>query len=56
MMISPIIFCTIILGIGSVRKAAKVGRIGGLALAYFLAMSTVALAIGLRRWPPVAPA
>src|SRR6201991_3929379 len=47
MMISPIIFCTIILGVGSVRQAAKVGRVGGLALGYFLVMSTVALAIGL---------
>ena len=47
MMISPIIFCTIVLGIGSVRKAASVGRVGGLALAYFITMSTVALAIGL---------
>ncbi|MFE9248319.1 cation:dicarboxylate symporter family transporter [Streptomyces sp. NPDC007088] len=47
MMISPIIFCTIVLGIGSVRKAAKVGAVGGLALVYFLVMSTVALAIGL---------
>ncbi|QOV35442.1 cation:dicarboxylase symporter family transporter [Streptomyces ferrugineus] len=47
MMISPIIFCTIVLGIGSVRKAAKVGAVGGIALAYFLAMSLVALAIGL---------
>ncbi|WP_214107914.1 cation:dicarboxylate symporter family transporter [Acrocarpospora catenulata] len=47
MMISPIIFCTIVLGIGSVAKAAKVGRVGGLALGYFLAMSTVALAVGL---------
>ena len=47
MMISPIIFCTIVLGIGSVRKAAKVGAVGGLALLYFLVMSTVALAIGL---------
>jgi aerobic C4-dicarboxylate transport protein len=47
MMISPIIFCTIVLGIGSVRKAAKVGKVGGLALAYFLVMSTVALGIGL---------
>jgi aerobic C4-dicarboxylate transport protein len=47
MMISPIIFCTIVLGIGSVRQAAKVGKVGGLALGYFLAMSTVALAIGL---------
>ena len=47
MMISPIIFCTIVLGIGSVRQAAKVGRVGALALGYFLVMSTVALAIGL---------
>jgi aerobic C4-dicarboxylate transport protein len=47
MMISPVIFCTIVLGIGSVRKAAQVGRVGGLALGYFLTMSTVALAIGL---------
>ena len=47
MMISPIIFCTIVLGIGSVRKAASVGKVGGLAMAYFLIMSTVALAIGL---------
>ncbi|MEU4210813.1 cation:dicarboxylase symporter family transporter [Streptomyces sp. NPDC026206] len=47
MMISPVIFCTIVLGIGSVRKAAKVGAVGGLALGYFLLMSTVALAIGL---------
>ena len=47
MMISPIIFCTIVLGIGSVRKAAQVGKVGGLALGYFLTMSTVALAIGL---------
>ncbi|MFC0623507.1 cation:dicarboxylate symporter family transporter [Kribbella deserti] len=47
MMISPIIFCTLVLGIGSVRKAASVGKVGGLALAYFLTMSTVALGIGL---------
>ena len=47
MMISPIIFCTIVLGIGSIRRAATVGKVGGLALGYFLAMSTAALAIGL---------
>ena len=47
MMIAPVIFCTIVLGIGSIRKAAQVGRVGGLALGYFLSMSTVALAIGL---------
>lgn len=47
MMITPVIFCTIVLGIGSVRKAAQVGKVGGLALGYFLTMSTFALAIGL---------
>ncbi|WP_175607751.1 cation:dicarboxylate symporter family transporter [Peterkaempfera bronchialis] len=47
MMISPVIFCTIVLGVGSVRKAAKVGAVGGLAIGYFMVMSTVALAIGL---------
>jgi aerobic C4-dicarboxylate transport protein len=47
MMISPVIFCTIVVGVGSVRKAAQVGKVGGLALGYFLTMSTVALIIGL---------
>ncbi|PPJ27892.1 cation:dicarboxylate symporter family transporter [Nocardia nova] len=47
MMISPVIFCTIVLGIGSVRAAARVGKIGGLSIGYFLIMSTVALTIGL---------
>jgi aerobic C4-dicarboxylate transport protein len=47
MLIAPVIFCTIVLGIGSIRQAAKVGRVGGLALGYFLVMSTVALTIGL---------
>jgi aerobic C4-dicarboxylate transport protein len=47
MMIQPVIFCTIVLGVGSVRSAAKVGKVGGLALGYFLTMSTIALAIGL---------
>ncbi|MFG1604188.1 cation:dicarboxylate symporter family transporter [Actinoplanes sp. NPDC049265] len=47
MMIAPVIFCTIVLGVGSIRRAAQVGKVGGLALGYFLIMSTVALAIGL---------
>lgn len=47
MMIGPIIFCTIVLGIGSVRKATTVGKVGGLAFGYFLVMSTIALTIGL---------
>ena len=47
MMISPVIFCTIVLGIGSVRAAASVGKAGGIALTYFITMSTFALGIGL---------
>jgi aerobic C4-dicarboxylate transport protein len=46
-MISPIIFCTLVLGIGSIRQAARVGKVGGLAIGYFIAMSFVALTIGL---------
>lgn len=47
MMIAPVIFCTIVLGIGSVRNASTVGKVGGLAFGYFIAMSTLALGIGL---------
>lgn len=47
MMIAPIIFCTIVIGIGSIAKAATVGKVGGLALGYFIVMSTFALGIGL---------
>ncbi|MER7014670.1 cation:dicarboxylase symporter family transporter [Saccharopolyspora sp. NPDC000359] len=47
MMISPVIFCTIVLGVGGVRQAAKVGKVGGLALGYFMVMSVVALVIGM---------
>jgi aerobic C4-dicarboxylate transport protein len=47
MMISPVIFCTIVLGVGSVAKASQVGKVGSLALLYFVTMSTVALTIGL---------
>ena len=47
MMIAPIIFCTIVVGVGSIAKAATVGKIGGLALGYFMVMTTFALFIGL---------
>jgi aerobic C4-dicarboxylate transport protein len=47
MMIQPVIFCTIILGVGSVASAAKVGKVGLGAILYFLVMSTFALTIGL---------
>ncbi len=47
MMIAPVIFCTLVLGVGSVAKASQVGKVGGLALGYFVTMSFVALSIGL---------
>ncbi|CAG7845791.1 C4-dicarboxylate transport protein 2 [Pseudoclavibacter triregionum] len=47
MMIAPVIFCTIVLGIGSIAKAATVGKVGGIALTYFIILSTFALIIGL---------
>jgi aerobic C4-dicarboxylate transport protein len=46
MMIIPVIFCTVVIGIGKIRATA-VGKVGGLALVYFLVMSTIALGIGL---------
>ena len=47
MMVPAIIFCTIVQGVGSVKAAATVGKIGGIALAYFITMTTFALGIGL---------
>ena len=47
MMIAPIIFCTVVHGIGSMSDLSKVGRIGIKTLFYFEAVSTLALAIGL---------
>jgi aerobic C4-dicarboxylate transport protein len=47
MVIPVVIFCTIVIGIGHVREAATVGKAGGMALVYFIIMSTFALAIGL---------
>jgi aerobic C4-dicarboxylate transport protein len=47
MMIGPIIFCTVVLGISGMEDMKKVGRTGGLALVYFEVVSTIALVIGL---------
>src|SRR5688572_23368969 len=47
MLIAPIIFCTVVLGIAGAGSMKKVGRVGGKALLYFEVVSTVALVIGL---------
>jgi aerobic C4-dicarboxylate transport protein len=47
MMIAPIIFCTVVVGIAGMEDMKKVGKTGGLALLYFEVVSTLALVIGL---------
>ncbi len=47
MLISQIIFCTVVLGIAGAGDMRKVGRVGGKALLYFELISTLALGIGL---------
>ena len=47
MIIAPIIFCTIVVGIAGMEDMKKVGKTGGLAVLYFEIVSTVALIIGL---------
>lgn len=47
MLISPVIFCTVVLGIAGAGDMKKVGRVGGKALLYFEVVSSLALVIGL---------
>jgi aerobic C4-dicarboxylate transport protein len=47
MIITPIIFCTVVTGIAGMENLKKVGRVGGMALLYFEIVSTIALLIGL---------
>ena len=55
MIIAPIIFCTIVVGIAGMEDMKKVGKTGGLAVLYFEIVSTIALIIGLivvNLWAP----
>ncbi len=47
MIIAPIIFCTVVHGIASMRNGKKLGRLGVKTLVYFEVVSTFALFIGL---------
>jgi aerobic C4-dicarboxylate transport protein len=47
MLIGPIIFCTVVMGIANTGDMKKVGRVGGKALIYFETVSNVALALGV---------
>src|SRR5439155_4648061 len=47
MIIAPIIFCTVVVGIAGMEDMKKVGKTGGYALMYFELVSSVALIVGL---------
>ena len=47
MIIAPIIFCTVVVGIAGMEDMKKVGKTGGLALLYFEIVSSIALLVGL---------
>ena len=47
MVISPVIFLTVVTGIAGMRELASIGRVAGKALAYFMAFSTLALILGM---------
>jgi aerobic C4-dicarboxylate transport protein len=47
MLIAPIIFVTVVLGIAGVGNMKKVGRVGGKGILYFEIVTTLALVIGL---------
>ena len=47
MVIAPVIFLTVVLGIAHMRDLKAVGRVGGKAFLYFEVVTTIALAIGL---------
>ena len=47
MLIAPIVFTTVVVGIAGMKDLKKVGRVGGKAVLWFEIMTTVALLIGL---------
>ena len=47
MIIAPIIFCTVVVGIAGMEDMKRVGKTGGYALLYFEVVSTIALVVGL---------
>ena len=47
MIIAPIIFCTVVVGIAGMEDMKRVGKTGGYALLYFEIVSSIALVVGL---------
>src|SRR4030081_2461005 len=55
MMIAPVIFCTVVHGIGSMRDLKKVGRVGVKTLFYFEAVSSLSPVLALLVRPILQP-
>lgn len=47
MIIAPLIFCTVVLGIAGMQDTKKVGKVGLTAIIYFEVMSSIALLVGM---------
>ncbi len=47
MLVGPIVFCAIVLGVAHMRDLPRVGRVGLKALVYFEVLSTIALLVGV---------
>lgn len=47
MLVGPVIFCTIVMGLGGMEDMKKAGRVGLKAIVYFEVLTTIALVIGL---------
>jgi aerobic C4-dicarboxylate transport protein len=47
MVIAPLIFCTVVVGIAGMKDVKAAGKAGGLAILYFEIVSTIALVVGL---------
>jgi len=47
MIIAPLIFCTVVLGIAGMQNTKKVGKVGLTAIIYFEVMSSIALLLGM---------
>ncbi|HEY7576653.1 MAG TPA: cation:dicarboxylase symporter family transporter, partial [Acetobacteraceae bacterium] len=47
MIIGPLVFSTLVVGIGHMSDAGAVGRVGGKAMLWFVSASLVSLALGL---------
>lgn len=47
MIIAPLIFCTVVLGIAGMQNVKKVGKVGLTAIIYFEVMTSIALLLGM---------